>query len=107
MLTYKTKAIRNEFGQLTPIMQLFVYGLAALFWVISGKTQVVTALIAGGHDPNGLHPLGRAVDLRSKHLSNWAKQRCLSAAKGVIGLFGGVAILEASGTDNEHFHIQV
>lgn len=107
MLAWKDRAIRNELGQLTGLTTVALYVCAVAHWLICGRPMLVTALVGGPHAPEGLHPLGRAFDVRTKDTEQWAKSRFVSCAGSLASLCGGLALLEGEGTANEHLHVQI
>jgi|ETNmetMinimDraft_35_1059890.scaffolds.fasta_scaffold02434_1 hypothetical protein len=107
LLEYKTRAIRNEFGRLTTVMQLLTYIIAVIYRFVTGRAMVVTAIIEGPHDPSGLHPLGRAIDVRSNTLTKRQKEEFETIISFFSGIFGGFAFLESPGEEQEHYHIQI
>ena len=67
---------------------------------------IITSCVDGRHSETSLHPAGRAVDLRSKHLGD-DKISLRNACKARLGSFGDFDfILEGLNTPNEHFHME-
>lgn len=70
-----------------------------------GLPCVVTSGLDGTHSAGSFHYYGYAVDLRSVHAKTKTdKAKILSLLKEKLGPRYYV-ILEAAGTDNEHYHI--
>ena len=109
MFQFKTEQERQEFDRLTFTVQLLAYLLGLAHLVIAGKPMVITAAIDanGGHSPTGMHPKGRAFDVRAKDKNDAQKGEFWSVVKVLVGLLGGRPLWEDRGSDNEHFHIGI
>lgn len=71
-----------------------------------GFNTVVTELMGGKHSEGSLHYKGLAVDIRSKHIAQeHLKLTLLEDAARALGPAYDL-ILEAPGTDNEHYHLE-
>jgi len=66
---------------------------------------VITSATDGKHGDLSLHYMGKALDLRSKHLAPDDRSRMLNAIRDRLGPQWDV-LLEDYGKDNEHFHIE-
>jgi hypothetical protein len=69
------------------------------------KDVIITSARDGIHSTNSLHYAGRAIDLRSHHLSSSYKQLILIQLKITLGRDWDV-LLENPGTSNEHYHLE-
>jgi hypothetical protein len=69
------------------------------------KDVIITSARDSTHSANSLHYAGRAIDLRSQHLSPSYKQLVLSQLKITLGRDWDV-LLEDPGTTNEHYHLE-
>lgn len=67
-------------------------------------TSACDGLHSGDNDP---HHRGEAYDVRSHDLALEDKDKVLAWIQKYLGADHFFAFLEAAGTDNEHFHIQV
>lgn len=67
--------------------------------------MVVTSANDGRHSPTSLHYAGAAVDVRSKNLTPLQKRETLERARLALRQDFDL-LLEAEGTDNEHFHLE-
>jgi hypothetical protein len=66
----------------------------------------ITAGLDGKHKAGSLHYVGKAVDIRSKHIADpVAKKRVLSEIKNILGRDYD-CLLEGEGTENEHYHVE-
>lgn len=70
-----------------------------------GYSCVVTSGNDSVHGTNSLHPSGRALDFRTKHIPMIDKVPLLNAIKTALGAQWDV-ILENVGMDNEHCHAE-
>jgi hypothetical protein len=70
-----------------------------------GLPCVVTSGLDGTHSSGSYHYYGYALDFRSSHIrSKTDKSKILALLKEKLGP-KYLVILEAEGTDNEHYHI--
>lgn len=70
---------------------------------------IITSMHDGVHSVNSLHSRGglcRAIDYRTKHLSDMEKTFIVNGIKEALGANYDV-ILESLGQPNEHLHIEV
>lgn len=68
----------------------------------------ITSACDGEHSgPDDPHHRGEAYDVRSHDLSESQKNAVFQELQNTLGTERFFAFLEAAGTDNEHFHIQV
>jgi hypothetical protein len=66
----------------------------------------ITAGLDGKHKVGSLHYVGKAVDIRSKHITDPVmKKRVLSEIKNILGKDYD-CILECEGEANEHYHLE-
>lgn len=109
MFQFKSEQERREFDQLSFAVQLLAYLLGLAHLLIAGRPMVITAVVDqdGGHSPTGLHPKGRAIDIRAKDKDPTQKGEFWSVVKVLVGLLGGRPLWEDRGSDNEHFHVGV
>ncbi len=69
---------------------------------------IITSACDGTHSgPDDPHHRGEAYDIRSHDLSTEQKDRVLAQIMTILGWDHFYGFLEAPGTDNEHFHVQV
>jgi len=69
---------------------------------------IITSGCDGEHSgPDDPHHHGEAYDVRSYNLSTEQKDLTLAQIMSILGWDRFYGFLEASGTDNEHFHFQV
>ncbi|SRR5258706_13135714 len=69
---------------------------------------IITSACDGTHSgPDDPHHRGEAYDVRSHDLSTEQKDRVLAQIMTILGWDHFYGFLEAPGTDNEHFHVQV
>ena len=69
---------------------------------------IITSMHDGKHGPNSLHSrdgLCRAIDYRTKHLSDMEKTFIINALKDALGEQYDV-VLENLGQPNEHVHVE-
>ncbi len=66
---------------------------------------IITSANDSRHGVNSLHYKGRALDLRTKHVSEPAKSAIIKKIKEQLGEQFDV-VYEAAGTENEHLHIE-
>lgn len=72
----------------------------------AGYPCIITSCNDGTHSPNSLHYSDSAFDFRSKQISSTAeKENILNLVKEALTVDFDV-LLEDSGTDNEHFHLE-
>lgn len=70
-----------------------------------GQQAMITSINDATHSQTSLHYDGGAVDLRSKWFAN--PEAVLETCKQALGNIPDIdIILEAAGTDNEHFHME-
>lgn len=84
-------------------------GLLAVYSVFSKYEYdlVITSGSDGQHMEGSKHYSGGALDIRSKHITNYAvKQKILSDCTIALGE-NFTFILESPGENNEHFHLQL
>jgi hypothetical protein len=68
----------------------------------------ITSACDGEHSgPDDPHHRGEAYDVRSHDLPDGVKEKVLKTIMGILGFERFYGFIEAPGTDNEHFHIQV
>jgi hypothetical protein len=73
-----------------------------------GVDLTITSACDGTHSgPDDPHHRGEAYDIRTHDLAADIKPVILNALQALLPLACFFAFLEAPGTDNEHFHIQV
>lgn len=71
-----------------------------------GYDCIVTEITGGRHSRHSLHPVGLAVDIRSKHIRVESKKiEILGDLREALGDKYDV-ILEGLGSVNEHYHIE-
>lgn len=69
---------------------------------------VITSACDGAHSgPDDPHHRGEAYDVRSHDFTSDEKDKFLATVMLLLGQDRFYGFLEASGTDNEHFHFQV
>jgi len=74
----------------------------------TGIDLTITSACDGEHSgPNDPHHRGEAFDVRSYDLFPHQKREVLEAFEAELESFRFYVFLEAEGTDNEHFHMQV
>ncbi len=66
---------------------------------------IITSANDSRHGVNSLHYKGRALDLRTKHVSEPVKSSIIRKIKEQLGVQFDV-VYEAAGLDNEHLHIE-
>jgi hypothetical protein len=72
-----------------------------------GVDLVITSACDGEHSgPEDPHPEGKAYDVRSHDLGD-LKEKVIASIMAILGYERFYGFIEAEGTDNEHFHIQV
>lgn len=90
----------NPLQALSVILQV-----AESVFKLYGKDAVVSSLGDGKHKVGSFHPLGLAVDLRSKHLSTSAdKHAVVKIMKDCLPQCD--ILLEYEGEDREHIHAE-
>ena len=71
-----------------------------------GHEVIVTELVGGTHSRTSLHPVGLAVDFRSKHIDSIEeKYDLLDIMKDSLGEKYDL-LLENAGGQEEHFHLE-
>ena len=70
-----------------------------------GRAIRLTAGIDGKHSNASLHNIGHAADIGAKEFKPEEKQEILNQSLLALGMDFDF-ILEAAGTDNEHFHLE-
>lgn len=83
---------------------IFVIHVLKLIHEDLGVPLVVTSVNDSTHLPDSDHYIGKAVDIRTHHLSETAKDTLLARVRHNLGSPFYVA-LEDRGGDNEHLHI--
>lgn len=96
-----------RFKRLTPEIVLLFPLIVDVWKEYAVETiPVITSANDSVHGANSYHGIDYALDLRSKNLSAEQKQQILGALKKALAGKNYDVILEALGTDNEHFHIE-
>jgi hypothetical protein len=72
----------------------------------AGKIPTVTSCNDSTHMKGSLHYSDRALDLRSKDLSELEKETIFNTLKTKLNPIGYDVIFEGKGVINEHFHIE-
>jgi len=73
-----------------------------------GVDLIVTAGSNGQHSgPNDPHYRGDAYDVRSHDFDAILKEKVIAVVMDLLGYDCFYGFIEAAGTDNEHYHIQV
>jgi hypothetical protein len=72
-----------------------------------GVVPTITSANDGKHGMNSKHYSDSALDLRSKNLTEQQKDEIFLALHSELYRRGFDVLLEARGTDNEHFHVEV
>lgn len=73
---------------------------------VLNQDLTITSACDGEHSgPNDPHHRGEAYDVRSHDLSN--KDQVLALLNAALPIDRFYCFIEAPGTDNEHFHLQV
>lgn len=105
-----TKSSLVYFTELTPaLLHIFnkLYFLDRNYKGVKPEQLVITAISNGVHSPNSRHYHSEALDLRSNNFpSRESKRAFRSEFEYELGPQFRV-LLEAEGTMNEHFHVQV
>lgn len=71
-----------------------------------GIEVVITEATGGDHQQGSLHYQGKALDIRSKHIFEYAlKEKILEKCRQKLGVSFDM-ILEGFGEDREHFHVE-
>lgn len=72
----------------------------------NGAQCIITSANDSTHGPNSLHYKGKALDLRTKHITNDLTK--LSIVKKIKENLGSQfdVVYEAAGQSNEHLHIE-
>lgn len=79
--------------------------LDLIFLEHAGRMAIATSVRDGIHSDTSLHYWGRAIDLRSRDLTNRQKEDILVALVNQLGDDFDV-LLEGRNTPNEHYHIE-
>ena len=94
-----------DISNLHPKMELVLKVLDALFQLWFNQEMVVTAGRDGKHMEGSLHYEGRAVDIRTKTLTNRDKMRVLAGVLWVLPVEFEY-VLESVNKPQEHLHIE-
>jgi hypothetical protein len=73
---------------------MFALGYATDAFAACHKDCIVTSACDGHHNPGSLHPLGRAVDLRTVHLSTPERRQVFDELKSPLSPLGFDVIWE-------------
>lgn len=85
-----------------------ILGAIALYAHGLGYDLTITSACDGEHSgPNDPHHRGEAYDVRSHDMTPQQKQAFLTGMQAYLDPERFYWFLEAAGTDNEHFHLQV
>jgi hypothetical protein len=103
MITIKDSSVR-----LTDLCPQMVLAFIIVDGVLGsyGVPCVITSVNDGKHSVNSWHYKGRAGDVRSKYPQlDGKEQEARDKIKAALGRDFDV-VIEAIGTDNEHFHVE-
>jgi hypothetical protein len=112
MLILKPEVLTERDGvSLTHEMWFAIGSANALFELHAQAPCVVTSLLDGTHNPNSLHPKGRAVDLRTKHITVKQAELIFSFLQHVLEPCGFDVVWEGGvgatpATTGAHIHVE-
>lgn len=76
------------------------------FYKEINKDMVITSGNDSKHGRTSLHYKNKAVDIRTKNLTNEEKQKLINRLKSELYKNGYDVLLEGAGTNNEHLHVE-
>jgi hypothetical protein len=89
---------------------MFALGVATVAFQRYGQDCVITSGVDGQHNSGSLHPLGKAVDLRSRLLEQETLSSILREIGSVLGPMGFDIVAErehdTGATTGAHIHIE-
>lgn len=92
---------------MVPQMAVALQVAEAVFRDEADANVIVTSGNDSQHSPTSLHYLGRAVDLRTKHLLPGQPEIVADTLRRALGHLGFDVVFEGRGTDSEHIHLEL
>lgn len=92
-------------AQLAPQIVLAIATAESIWSKHGGTTLVITSCNDGKHSERSFHYQGKAVDLRTKNLPDFARGQAVQELREALGLEFDV-LHEAVGQKNEHAHVE-
>lgn len=98
-------AVKVKDGVVIKEFTKYIFEMIKILFVLSDEFQkdmIITSVYDGVHKPNSLHYKGKAIDIRTTHLTKEEKEKVLKRLKELLGNDYQV-IFE---TSPEHIHIE-
>ena len=89
-----------KIGGISPELVLAIVVVSEIFRQNNASPFMVTSVTDGKHSEKSLHYRGLAIDVRTRHLTDWKQREIVSMVKIALGLDFDVVL------EDDHLHIE-